>query len=379
MLYKRDLQDVIERHLFKGKVVVLYGARQVGKTTLVRSIVERSDKKYRLIDCELLENKELLERRNTADIFSLVRDYEIVVFDEAQTVRNIGQVLKSIHDHHPEVQLLATGSSSFDLANLVSEPLTGRSYEFILYPLAIDEMANNQLDAMHRMREVMRFGAYPDIQSGTEHERIQKLKTLVSQYVYKNVLAVGGIRKPEMILNLLRLLAHQIGNEVSLRELGLQLSTSPATIDRYLDLLEKNFIIFRVSGFGSNMRNEVTRTKKIYFTDLGVRNALIDVFAPIEGTSRGDVGPLFENAFIIERRKYLANIEAQTTQGYFWRSVSQQEIDYIEREGNALTAYECKWNDTKVPSMPPLFSRLYPGARFEFVHQKNFFQFISKS
>ena len=377
MLYKRKLQTIVERHLFKGKAIVIYGARQVGKTTLVRGIAEQSGKKYRLIDCELLEYKELLERRNTADLFSLVEGYEIVVFDEAQAVRDIGQVLKSIHDHRSDVQIIATGSSSFDLANLVSEPLTGRSYEFTLYPLAIAELAENQFDASQKLVDMMRFGAYPDIESGTESDRIQKLKTLVSQYVYKNVLAIGGIRKPEIILNLLRLLAHQIGNEVSLRELAGKLGTSPATVDRYLDLLEKNFIIIRISGFGSNMRNEVTRTKKIYFTDLGVRNALIDAFGPIEGTSRGDVGALFENAFIIERRKHLANSEVQTKQGYFWRSVSQQEVDYVERDGDTLTAYECKWSDAKIFRIPPLFLRLYPDAIFEAIHRNNFFPFIA--
>lgn len=377
MLYKRKLQGTIEKHLFKDKVIILYGARQVGKTTLTRAVVEQSGKKYRLIDCELLENKELLERRNTADLFSLVQGYDIVVFDEAQTIRNIGQVLKSIHDHHPETQLIATGSSSFDLANLVSEPLTGRSYEFTLYPLAIGELTGNQFDATQKLLDVMRFGAYPDIEKGTEHERIQKLKTLVSQYVYKNVLSIGGIRKPEIILNLLRLLAHQIGHEVSLRELAGQLSTSPATVDRYLDLLEKNFLIVRVSGFGSNMRNEVTRTKKIYFTDLGVRNALIDALAPIEGTGRNDIGALFENAFIIERRKYLGNSENQTIQGYFWRSVSQQEVDYVEQDGAALVAYECKWSDAKTPVPPPQFKRTYPDARFEPVNARNFFRFCA--
>lgn len=375
MLYKRRLQNVIEKHLFKGKVVVLYGARQVGKTTLVRAVAEQSGKKYRLVDCELLENKELLERRNTSDLFSLVQGYDLVIFDEAQTIRNIGQVLKSIHDHRPLVQIIATGSSSFDLANFVSEPLTGRSYEFTLYPLAIAEMVENQFDASQKLFDVMRFGAYPDIESGTESERIQKLKTLVSQYIYKNVLAVGGIRKPEIILDLLRLLAHQIGSEVSLRELAGHLSTSPATVDRYLDLLEKNFIIVRVSGFGSNMRNEVTRTKKIYFIDLGVRNALIDAFAPIQGTGRGDVGMLFENAFIIERKKYLGWSENQTVQGYFWRSVSQQEVDYVERDGDAISAYECKWSDAKIPVAPPQFVRTYPQARFEVVNAKNFFRF----
>ncbi|MBI5004347.1 ATP-binding protein [Candidatus Kaiserbacteria bacterium] len=379
MFYKRKLQNVIEKHLHKGKVVVLYGARQVGKTTLVRGIVEQSGKRYRFVDCELLENKALLERRNTADLFSLVEGYEIIVFDEAQVVRDIGQVLKSIHDHRPQVQLIATGSSSFDLANLVSEPLTGRSYEFTLFPLAIAEMTDNQFDASQKLPDIMRFGAYPDIESGTENERIQKLKTLVSQYIYKNVLAIGGIRKPEIILNLLRLLAHQIGNEVSLREIAGHLGTSPATVDRYIDLLEKNFIIIRVSGFGSNMRNEVTRTKKIYFVDLGVRNALIDAFAPIEGTARGDVGPLFENAFIIERRKHLGNSENQTIEGHFWRSVSQQEVDYIERDGTALVAYECKWSDTKIPQPPPQFARSYPQARFEYVHRNNFFGFVAIS
>lgn len=366
---------MLERHLFKGKVIVLYGARQVGKTTLVRAVTERSSKKYRLIDCELVEYQELLERRNTTNLLSLVRGYDIVVFDEAQAVRNIGQVLKTIHDHCPDVQIIATGSSSFDLANLVSEPLTGRSYEFTLYPLAVSEMVENQFDATQKIVDTMRFGSYPDIETGTETERIQKLKTLVSQYVYKNVLAVGGIRKPEIILNLLRLLAHQIGNEVSLRELAGHLATSPATIDRYLDLLEKNFIIMRVSGFGSNARNEVTRTKKIYFTDLGIRNALIDAFAPIEVTARNDVGALFENAFIVERKKYLGWSEDPLTQGYFWRTVSQQEVDYVEQSGASLVGYECKWSDTKVPTVPPQFARTYPQARFEAVYANNYFQF----
>lgn len=377
MLYRRKLQKVIEGHLFKGKVIVLYGARQVGKTTLAKTIIESSGRKFRLIDCELLENKELLERRNTADLFSLVKGYEMVVFDEAQTIRNIGQILKSIHDHNPDIQLVATGSSSFDLANLVSEPLTGRSYEFTLYPLAISEMADNQFDASQKLLDVMRFGGYPDIQIGTEGERIEKLKTLVSQYVYKNVLAVGGIRKPDIILHLLRLLAHQIGHEVSLRELAGKLSTSPATVDRYIDLVEKNFIVTRISGFSSNMRNEVTRTKKIYFIDLGIRNALIDSFAPIQSSARNDIGSLFENVFIIERQKYLHSIENHTTRGYFWRSISQQEVDYVEQDGQLLTAYECKWSDAKIPAPPPQFSRMYPHATFEVVHPKNFFGFIA--
>lgn len=375
MLYTRKLQSVLERHLYKGKALILYGARQVGKTTLVRTVAERSGKRYRLVDCELVEYATLLESRNTKALFSLVEGYDIVVFDEAQSIRNIGQVLKSIHDHCPHVQIIATGSSSFDLANLVSEPLTGRSYEFTLFPLAIGEMVENQFDATQKVVDMMRFGTYPDIESGTEAERIQKLKTLVSQYVYKNVLAVGGIRKPEIILNLLRLLAHQIGSEVSLRELAGHLGTSPATVDRYLDLLEKNFVIVRVCGFGSNMRNEVTRTKKVYFTDLGIRNALIDAFAPIDVLARNDVGVLFENTFILERKKYLGWSDGYMTQGYFWRSVSQQEVDYVERTGDAIVAYECKWSDTKVPTVPPQFARAYPHAHFEAVYPKNFSQF----
>jgi len=377
MLYTRKLQKVLKNHLFKGKVVVLYGARQTGKTTLVKTIAEQSGKKYRLIDCELPENQVLLSRRNTTDLFSLVEGYELVVFDEAQAVQNIGQVLKSIHDHQPDIQLLATGSSSFDLANLVSEPLTGRSFELTLYPLALAEVVDTQFDATQKIYDAMRFGMYPDVQHGTESDRVEKLRTLVSQYVYKNVLSVGGIRKPEIIMNLLRLLAHQIGSEVSLRELSGQLNTAPATVDRYLDLLEKNFVIVRLSGFATNMRNEVTRTRKIYFVDLGIRNALISAFAPIENTARNDIGALFENMFIIERKKYLGWSEDYLTSGHFWRTVSQQEIDYVEQSGATIRAYECKWGAHKTPSVPPQFARSYPSASFDTVNEGNFFELVS--
>ena len=382
MYIPRKLEKTLKSRFFGGKVLILYGPRQAGKTTLVRHAISDYGDQVRFIDCELIENRELLMSRNTADLFSLVSQYKIVVFDEAQAIPDIGSILKTLYDHHPEVQYLATGSSSFDLANAVSEPLTGRSLEFTLYPLSLAELADNAFDAEQALPGLMRFGGYPDLSGVGEDEKILRLKTLVSQYLYKNVLAIGGVKKPEVITRLLKLLAYQIGNEVSYRELALQLSTSQQTVERYIDLLEKSFVVVRLGSFARNLRNEVTRSKKIYFVDLGIRNALVDAFSPVDPFGRNDIGPLFEDCMVVERLKDAAHEGRLPPKSYFWRTFSQQEIDYIEEprgsaENGRIKAYEFKWNVDRAAVAVKAFSAAYPGSVFASVSPRDAFKFVT--
>lgn len=378
MYIKRNLEEVIKNNLFNEKVIILYGARQTGKTTLVKHILKDfNESEVRYIDCELLSNNELLTKRDDSVIFSLVKGYKIVVFDEAQTVRGIGSVLKSLFDHLPEIQYIATGSSSFDLANEVSEPLTGRSVEFILYPLGITEVAKNSFDAENELKKNMRFGGYPGILHLNEEEKERSLNLLVTQYLYKNVLAVEGLKKPELVVSLLKLLAYQIGNEVSYRELATSLSTTVATVQKYINLLENNFVIFRLQAFSSNKRKEVVKTRKIYFTDLGLRNALVNDFSPVEKNGRRDGGMLFENAMILERMKHIAHSGGFLFEQMFWRTTTQQEIDYIEKYKNTIQAFEFKMNKLEIIKGQKLFKELYPSITVKLISPEDAFDFIT--
>lgn len=377
MHVKRSLEKVLTERLFTGKVLILYGPRQAGKTTLVKRLVEPYGASARFIDCELLENRDLLRERSSEELFSLVKGYKIVVFDEAQVVRGIGSILKSLFDHHPEVQYIATGSSSFDLANVVSEPLTGRSLEFTLYPLGISELAKNSFDAEQSILSLLRFGGYPDIQGEREEEKILRLKTITSQYLYKNVLAVGAVRKPDIITQLLTLLSYQIGHEVSYNELATKLGTSKQTIERYIDLLEKSYVVLRLPSFARNLRNEVTRSKKIYFVDLGIRNALLDSFRPIDTISRPDVGALFENLMIVEHLKHCASEGRIPPARYFWRTFAQNEIDFLEEREGELRAYEFKWNSDAKHSVPKAFTVAYPNTPVATITPRNAYSFIT--
>lgn len=380
MYIKRDLEEIIKNNLFKGKVVVLYGARQTGKTTLVKHILKNfKDSEVRYVDCELLSNNELLTRRDDQALFSLVKGYKIVVFDEAQTVKGIGSALKSLFDNEPHVQYIATGSSSFDLANEVSEPLTGRSLEFILYPLGITELAKNSFDTENELKKNMRFGGYPGILNLNEEEKERNLNLLVTQYLYKNVLAVEGLKKTELVVSLLKLIAYQIGNEVSYRELARALSTTVDTVQKYINILENNFVIFRLQAFSNNKRREVVKTRKIYFTDLGLRNALVNDFSPVEKNGRRDGGALFENAMILERMKHVAHAGGFSFEQMFWRTTTQQEIDYVEKYKGATRAFEFKMNETSKIEGQKLFEELYPNVPITRISPRNSFDFIMGS
>lgn len=378
MYIKRTLEPILHDALFKNKVIVLYGPRQAGKTTLVKRVVTEYGKDVLFIDCEIVRNNELLSRRDAQELFSLVAGYRVVVFDEAQTVRGIGQVLKTLFDHRPEVQYVATGSSSFDLANEVSEPLTGRSREYVLYPLGLSELYKNSFELETNLSEYMRFGGYPGLINEGEQDKQRDLQMLVSQYLYKNVLSLDGVRKPETVTALLKLLAFQTGNEVSFRELAVQTGSSIATVQKYIDLLEKNFVIVKVGSYARNKRNEVTRAKKIYFLDLGLRNALIDTFAPMQTTARNDVGALFENCMIVERMKHLAHSGAVGLHQYFWRTIAQHEIDYVEEYNGGTMAYEFKWNAKNESAISQHFKKAYPDIPVLGISPRNAFDFIVK-
>lgn len=377
MYITRLLEKPIQESLFKQKVVILYGPRQAGKTTLLKHII-REHKDVKWIDCELIENNQLLTERKTEVLFSLVKNMKIVIFDEAQTVTNIGQVLKTLIDHHPEVQYIATGSSSFDLSNMISEPLTGRSIEFTLYPLGLSELVTNNFEAEHKLDSYLKYGMYPGIFDISEEDKVKRLNTLTSQYLYKNILDSSGVKKSDLVANLLKLLAHQIGSEFSIRELAEKLNSNAATIEKYLDIFEKNFIIVRLPSYSNNMRDEVTRSKKIYFIDLGIRNILVNNFSSIDTFSRVDVGHLFENFCIIERLKHLKHTDTQLVQGYFWRNYQQKELDYVEEDQHGLRAFECKWDSKKGKRFPPKnFTEQYPLATYTLVGKENIFDFVT--
>lgn len=373
MKIARFVQKNIEERLFKGKIIILYGARQVGKTTLVRSLLEKYPGLY--VNGELLPTKELFNGPDPERIKQALGQNKLVVIDEAQTIPQIGLILKTMIDTFPEIQIIATGSSSFELADRLSEPLTGRAWHFFLYPISWAELAAAQgtFASQARLERVLRFGLYPEVVVADEPEAIRQLNEITASYLYKDVLLFEGIKKSGLIIKLLQLLAFQIGSEVSLSELARALGISRLTVEKYLDVLEKAFVISILHSFSRNPRSEILKGFKVYFYDLGVRNSLIQNFNPL--SVRNDVGALWENWLIIEKIKADAYAERQANR-YFWRTYDQQEIDYIEDYGGQLHAYEFKWSEDK-KKVPPAFNRAYPDARFEVVNQTTYEGFLA--
>lgn len=376
MLIQRILETTLKRYLFRGRVVVIYGARRVGKTTLVKQILETyADKRTRYINCDDLANQRVLEVQEAAALKAFLGEQDLVVLDEAQNVPAIGKVLKLLVDTYPEIQIIATGSSSFDLANRTAEPMTGRVYPFELYPLALEEIAGQQgyLEIEKRLESLLRFGSYPDILDEPEADAREKLNELVSNYLYKDVLAYAGVKKASAIANLLRLLALQLGHEVSANELAQNLGIDGKTVNAYIDILEQCFVIFRLTSFSRNLRNELKKSNKIYFYDLGVRNALIQAFNPLP--IRLDVGALWENFCIVERLKR-NKYHRHSTSMYFWRTRTQKELDYIEETDGQLHAFEFKWNENRPFKAPQDFLAAYPGSTVERIDRSNYWRFL---
>lgn len=364
----RYIEPQVIRSLDEGFVTILYGARQVGKTTLANKILSLGSNNLYL-NCDDPAVITRLQGQSLAALQTLIGDAELVVIDEAQRIENIGITAKLIHDSMPEKRLLLTGSSSLDLANKIKEPLTGRSQELLLYPLALKEVAHHVIEADGYMQRLLVYGGYPGLWELSEEAAAGRARQIANRYLYRDAFALGTIYDQTVINNLLRLLALQIGNEVSYSELAGNLEVSKETVMRYVDLLEKAFIVFRLPQFRKNQRVQVGRLRKIYFYDLGMRNALIDDFKALD--IRGDVGALWENFVLVERLKKNQAMQ-KYVRSYYWRSRDKQEVDLVEESGGELAAFECKWK--KQPRVPGGFVSAYPDITVTGVTKNNYWQ-----
>lgn len=344
-MYTRDLQSIIQERCFQGKAIILLGARQVGKTTLLKKIIQEQQVDALYLNCDEPQTVAALTKCNLKELQMVIGANKFVVIDEAQKVDNIGLTLKLIVDNMPDVQVIATGSSAFELRNCLNEPLTGRKYEYQMFPISSKEIyqSSGYIDLKGGLETRLIYGSYPDILNHASDAR-ELLRMLTDSYLYKDILATDNLRKPDVLDKLLRALAFQVGSEVSYNELAQTIGTDSKTVERYIELLEKCYIIFRLHGLSRNLRNELKKAKKIYFYDNGVRNAVIQQFAPLE--LRNDAGALWENFFISERIKR-NHYQQNYCNIYFWRTKSQLEIDYIEEQNGQMTAFEMKWNPKK--------------------------------
>ncbi len=376
MKIPRILLDNLQKAITPGKVVVIYGPRQVGKTTLVNDLLPLLSLKFRLVNGDELMVRDVLSSQSRQRLGELIQDVDLLILDEAQRIENIGLNLKILVDSYPQARFIATGSASFDLANQIREPLTGRSITLNLFPVSYMELgrAFGRFEAKSQLERWLIWGGYPEIVSTESSARRETLLSeLVGSYLYRDILELEGLKKAEKIVDLLRLLAFQIGKEVSLSELASSMGVHHTTVERYLDLLEKVFVIFKVRGFSRNLRNEITKNARYYFFDNGVRNSLIQNFNSL--ALRNDLGQLWENFLAIERRKAneYAGRHANT---YFWRTHSQKEIDYIEERGGKLYGYEFKWQGEIKKSTRNAFLEVYPESEVSTITRDNFESFL---
>lgn len=370
----RALQKNIEEKLFLGKAIILLGARQVGKTTLLEKIIAEQNLPTRFLNCDEPQVRQLLEEINIPELKLEIAQNKLIVIDEAQKVNNIGQTLKLIVDNFKDVQLIATGSSAFELRNKLNEPLTGRKYEYMMYPISTAEIVETKgiAEAMKTMHTRLLYGSYPDVINRVSDVR-EILIELVDSYLYKDVLTVESIRKPDLISKLLVALAFQVGNEVSYNELAQTIRSDSKTVEKYVDVLEKCFVIFRLNAFSRNLRNELKKSRKIYFYDNGVRNAVIQHFAPIE--MRDDMGALWEN-FIVSERLKQNHYTRNHAKMYFWRNTYQQEIDLIEEKDGEFSAVEIKWNENRKTKFPAAFIETYPIKETRIIIPNNYLEWL---
>lgn len=371
---KRQLQQTIEDRLFQGKAIILIGARQVGKSTLFHQITANQEKVLAL-NCDDPEARNLLENANLSELRQLLADNRIVLVDEAQRLTKAGLTLKLVTDHFPDVQLLVTGSSSFLLQGALNEPLTGRKYEYRLFPFSTQEIYHTKglMQVKQTLESRLIYGSYPDVMNHSSNAR-EILMNLSGSYMYQDLLSMEGIRKPVILEKLLVALALQVGSEVSYNELAQTIGTDSKTVEKYVDLLEKCYIVFRLSALSRNLRTELKKGKKIYFYDNGIRNALIQNLNPL--AVRNDTGALWENFFISERIKY-NHYNGRYANCYFWRTTQQQEIDYIEEADGSFCAFEMKWNPKKSSShFPTAFTRNYPVKATNIVTPENYLDWL---
>lgn len=357
-MIRRSLQKVIENDMFRGKAIVVIGARQVGKSTLFRMILEHRDEETLRMNCDEPEVRALLTDADTSDLKLLIGTNRIVMIDEAQSVPGIGMTLKRITDNFPNVQLLVTGSSSFELQNRLNEPLTGRKFEYNLFPISSAEIYASEglLSVRQTLERRLIYGSYPEVFSRPEESR-KILMDITGSYLYKDLLAIEDIRRPVLLEKLLTALALQLSSEVSYNELAQSIGTDNKTVEKYIDLLEKCFVVFRLNGFNRNLRTELKKSKKVYFYDNGIRNAILQNFAPL--SMRQDTGALWEN-FVISERIKLNHYAGNFVKSHFWRTTQQQEIDYVEEKDGRFTLFEMKFNPRKSSTkLPQAFLETY--------------------
>jgi hypothetical protein len=368
--------EPLEQYLHPNRVLLIYGPRRVGKTTLLQNLLARTPLKYKVDSGDNIRTQQILSSQDFNQILAYVEGYELLAIDEAQNIPNIGIALKIIVDQIPGIRVIATGSSSFELAGQVGEPLTGRKRTLTLFPMAQSELLGtyNRFELREILPIYLIFGSYPEvITASTRNERIEIVSEIANSYLLKDILSFDRVKSSRTLLDLLKLLAFQIGSEVSLNELATQLGVEVRTVQRYLDLLEKAFVIIRLSGFSRNLRQEITSKAKYYFLDTGIRNALIAQFN--DPDQRNDLGQLWENFMVIERLKFrtYAGIPANM---YFWRTYDQQEIDLVEERDGRLFGYESKWSLKKAIAPPRSWVETYSEAEFRVVHPQNYQDFI---
>lgn len=370
-MYSRYLSSRIKHRIDSGKAIIVIGPRQVGKTTLIESILNSKD--YLLLDGDDPKTRTVLTGPNTEQIRRILGKYKYVFIDEAQRIEGIGLTMKIITDRFKHVQLFASGSSSFDLSNKINEPLTGRKWEYHLFPISWEEYENQHgfLQAEQNLENRLLYGFYPDVLNNVGDE-VSILRNLVNSYLYKDILAFANIRKPEVLDKLVQALALQIGSEVNYSEIAQIVNIDKNTVGKYIDILEKTYIIFKLSSFSRNIRNEIKTNKKIYFYDNGIRNMVIGNFNPLE--LRPDKGALWENFLISERIKQI-EYKQSLAHSFFWRTKQQQEVDFVEENGGKIFGFEFKWRKKKNQKLPKTFTETY-NADTMIIDKENFREFV---
>jgi uncharacterized protein len=375
-MFKRAYQE-LENYFEPNRVLIIYGPRRAGKTTLLQNFLKKTNLKYKLESGENYRVQEVLGSNDFDLLKKYVEGYQLLAIDEAQYIKVVGQGLKILNDQVPDLKIIATGSSSFELSGQIGEPLTGRKKTLTLLPLSQQELSQtyNSFELKELLPQLLVFGSYPEVLNiSSESKKIEILQELTDSYLIKDILALEKVKNSKVIFDLLRLIAFQIGNEVSLSELGSQLGLDKKTVARYLDLLEKNFVLFNLRGFSKNLRSEVTRKSKYFFYDLGIRNSIIANFNPIE--KRNDIGSLWENFCIIERLKKL-NYENIPVNSYFWRTWEQKEVDLVEESNGELNGFEFKWNPSKQSTNFKTWLESYPEATLKTITPENYLDFTS--
>jgi len=370
----RNLEKIISKRIFRNKAIVIFGARQVGKTTLVNKLISDIKEPVIVFNGDEGDTSDILVNTTSTRLKSIIGKNKLVVIDEAQKIENIGLTIKLIVDNLKDVQVIATGSSAFELSNKINEPLTGRKYEYYLFPFLFQELSDNHglLEEKRMLEHRLVFGSYPEIVNRIGEEK-EHLKLIASSYLYKDLLMLDQIKKPVLLEKILKALALQIGNEVKYKELGDIVGADNETIEKYIDLLEKTYIIFRLESYSRNVRNEIRKGKKIYFIDNGIRNAIIGNYNYLE--SRTDVGALWENFFISERFKLIKSFNIDRKM-FFWRTTQQQEIDLVEEENNTLSSFEIKWNPKRKARQSKTFQNAYNNPAYTIINKNNYFDLL---